>query len=1415
MDDQHDVFTKDLFAPDWTKVSIGSRVNVVVHRLVHEKNVAIGKVCPGDQVVRMVGISTPEPKGVHAVSLLNAVVVEVGTVVDLSLDSDSHVLVHRPMVGADVFNYVEVCAGIGLSSIGFSRVGFIPKCAVELQPSLAALHATLHPEVPVICADINNCDVAAKIRKHSEDPCTLMAGIACQPYSRGGLQQGGSDARAGTLPATLKLMHLLQSPMLVMECVVPARSNEFAVAHIQALRETLGFFVTECSFRLEGVWAANRYRWWLIAAHPSLGGVKVPQYPAGSNIVVRDLVPYVRRWTLHEEQDLTLKPQELELFQGNGNHLRQFVVQTSQKLPTALHSWGGQALACACGCRISGFSIDLLKERGIYAQIVAIPGDGTEVVYRHLHAVEVCILCGVPPMQTWGDNARLNLAAVGQMATPMHSVWIASSIKKHMQILLTWDTPEDPTNALHELKKQIWAESRVFYPDLPKQVSPEISEFHELIMSDRSGVSWQVRVQAGSTVQQLIQAESTLQSLDPNTMSMTEAEQNTPLSLSTDLGTVFALTVTTLGKEGHVDLESPKHADLLDLDLTGNDMPPLNDQTQSGVDTAEEHQVTSAHPSGSDLEFANLLKLQGAQFTTLIPPLVGDVDLCSHMRSQTMPSKVRLQLLEQQGQTWGDDEVVWHLDELIHAASTKNTIVLDPLLATCWTSASSSDSVHAWLSSFSDIPVERVVSVVLLEGHWTPCLWILRSDRLDAHCWDVDGVDLNKLNRLHSLLGAALDLPSFQVSCTRREFGLNNCGAAALAFLSSHVLLHELPANDAQLNEIAQRMRQDFQVFHAMLDAVPRPWSWGAGADNATILATLLQLHGVPASASTQRAKLIMQSLGKDQVQQAISSVSPWKTLKQLANQAKPALQLVLADELAAVVNAKNASKRQGKQPKQQKHKPVRSVPTKPAEIDPARLQLMPGSFCTPNGGEIKQIPLSQVGPLATGIALVNFSEALQFMQSGKKLTTKSLALLAINCPDDIQTQLDWSTLRFAATCAINNQPVLLNGVLLQLGNEAVCPYTRTSDNATPQVPVACARITVFQDQWPGLWEEFVMHPVKQILASIPALQPCLTADCDCEKWHPCAMEETKDALLDVFRRQYYNDAGKPVKAAQATHFSVQFRFLKSQELAVLQQSGQNGLYVEPRLADASSPSDEYQVVWMPQSNLASVQHASQCEPVSLGIARSGKRYGIRVAAKHFQQVFQQLKPDGQFLAPGQRLHWHCGPWPYGTDRKMLAKIFKDWQWQARPLQPAKSVEGGMMWLIQSVSQPSQAIWNMQHGQVLVSQCESSSSNMAHDSHVIGTQATVDLCTSSTTTDPWLIKDPWQRTLTQISPNAPASAAANVTTHLEAIEARLEKSILDKLPAGQMETDEQDTRIAQIESQLQHLAARHHGRHRS
>ena len=63
-------------------------------------------------------------------------------------------------------------------------------------------------------------------------------------------------------------------------------------------------------------------------------------------------------------------------------------------------------------------------------------------------------------------------------------------------------------------------------------------------------------------------------------------------------------------------------------------------------------------------------------------------------------------------------------------------------------------------------------------------------------------------------------------------------------------------------------------------------------------------------------------------------------------------------------------------------------------------------TFRTGDGISAQQLALSQVGPLAVGVALVSYQDALPFLQAGKLLTHQSLALLIVNGPEDLQTAL-------------------------------------------------------------------------------------------------------------------------------------------------------------------------------------------------------------------------------------------------------------------------------------------------------------------------------------------------------------------------------------------------------------------------
>eukprot|EP00438_Fugacium_kawagutii_P011553 Skav235007 [mRNA] locus=scaffold276:84617:89027:+ [translate_table: standard] len=1324
-----------VFGPDWATTSVQDQVSFVLTDVVWAEQMGIGKTVPGQVVVKIFG--------------------------DVPNESES-------------FDRVTVVEGTIVTTVpGFKAVGFVPRCAVEQQHRLADLHSRLHPQVPVINADITQDATVKLIWKECPEPCTVMSGVSCQPYSRGGSQRGGDDSRSGTFPASLRIAHFLQARILVIECVTPAKSDAFVRRHVQNMIQCIGYRVVDCELKLEDMWAAHRFRWWLVATHPCLGVVQLSPPPMQSNLTVRDVMPFIKRWPQDDEAQLCLTPAEQARFALAGQPLRHYAVKLNQKLPTALHSWGGQTRACACLCREQGFSDDSLRTRGIYAQLLALPpGEDGLIQFRHMHVIEVALLNGVPIDLDWSPDQRLNLCAIGQMAAPMQSLWIGAHIWLHIDTFFGNGHAPTPVEHLMRFKQVLWSqvailvEVKVLWLQLPHQLAqtqPDEPDFPSL---------WD---------------------------DFPEPSGGTPTGMTRHHAHVEGLAPRANTVDPAAEASDSMHAEGLTESMTPASTTSALDDPAATVATG------TMHPGGHafDTAFAAMVNLSASQLVKLVTPLVYDSHLCAAMRSQQVPVHQRTKMFDQQLHTWGDDEVLWHFIRLQAVCQDVGVVFVDPLLMTGWAQSSDSQHMQAFMSQFHD--VKKVISAVLWRGHWTPYQWEVHHNTLRVTSWDHTAADINPMNALHGFMCLALKVGSFEITCERRQFGSQMCGAATIAFAEAKVLHRALPSSASQLQQRHDEFKQSFRKHLAVLGQCTKPWCWGEGVtDVHGPLAALLQVHGVPAANATQRAKLVAQALGKEDIHKALSSPEPWKTLKHIANQHKPLIQLVMADEQQQVVldrqgKGRSKNKQNSKGRGKGKGKPVAAPP----ELDASKLQLLDNAFRTKDNDSVQQIMANQVGPLAQGIAIMSVHDAKPFMQSTQLLTDKALALLVLNPPDTMPCSMLCTKIRFAAKCTFNQEPMLLTAALVQLGGTIV-EQVQVSPNASITAKeVACARFVAFKDQWPQDWSHFVSKPVKAILDAVVPLQLCREDDCECGRFHADPMQDTSQLVLDVFRRQFFADSGKPVKPDQATHFAVVIRYQKSQEQAVLQLSGQGGLFVEPRVESGLEPSKEYQVVWIPQASYAEAQHKLQCEPHGLGLARTQHRYGIRVKSCHFQPVFQSLKPDGLFLAPGERLQWHTGPWPYGFDRKMLAKQFKEWGWQARPLQPSKSVEGGVMWLTQSVEAPSQSIWQLPHGPVMITRHEASGLMGDQSSPVIGQQATVQLCASSAPTDPWLVTDPWTT-----APKACVAAQATPQgpDRLQELEKRLEQSILAKLPQETMEVDDQDSRLQILEQQVQALS---------
>ena len=1393
-----------LFEPDWSQLSSGERVDVVVDIVSVGSNTSLAVLLPSGLPCRVV-CAFPVPLTTTCVTLFQASFVSAQTGVELCLDSTAHVRCHSAPSVSDLSSLVEVCSGMGASGLGLKQVGFRPVAAIEWSSSLAWTHRLTHPGVPVIIGDLNDSSTLIALHKTAPKCFSTMAGISCQPYSRGGSQQGGADARANTLPATCRLCHLFRCKLLIIECVVPASTNAFVRAHIQALCHQLGYVSIEIQLRLEDMWTANRFRWWIVLGHPSLALQPIPPILKSSGLVVRDLMPYVKEWPQEDLDQLLLTEDELKVFNEHARgNIRSFCVQLDSKLPTALHAWGQQATACACGCRQVGFSTKLLHEKGLFAQLLPVRQQDGSTKWRHMHPQEVAILNGLPIDIEWSPVLRLNLCAVGQLASPLQAIWVGAHVMQQIHQRLDLPVSVDPEVCISDFKRSLYQQSRSLFP--PMLSATPKSTLVKILYGDDDQVL-ALSVGSTSTVANFLAAEQELSGVDTSSWTLCSAD-GTPLAPEQLLaGLTIRIrfsALSCLGSDLELHQENERNVKPAEPEQPAPEVDsPMQNSDQANVpDRTPDASVTVLPAPSPSWNPSALLSLTHKQLVQLQPPVVTDPTLCHAMRRQLMTFADRSHLRNQQGDSWGDDEIAWHLNRSLQHVKPKEVVWVDPLLSTGWNLNPDVTVLSQWWKDQGCPPT--IATCVLSQHHWTPLIFHCSKGNVQVRQWDHEGFSFSSVTPLVNCFGEMCGCEHPQLSVSTRAFGIiSHCGAAAIAFIDFVFHGVALPHKESHLICRHQELRSAFAGYLAQHPQVSRPWCWGNGSDDlSSSLASLLTFHGVPSAVAPSRAKLLLQSLGKAEVDKALHGSAPWKSLKTLANYHTPVVQLVLPDEQLAF------RAQQSQKPKGRKTKSLGSTkfaPVQPADLDPTKLLLEAGTFCTGDEQPLEQLALNQVGPLSTGVALTTMSDARSFLKAGTLLTHQGLALLILNATEEPQTTLTWSSIRFAAKCVLNHEPMLLTGFLVQLGKNPVNLFNKTEGVSLPQVDVACARITVYRDQWHTSWEDFHNKPVKASLHHLQPLKTCRREECDCPAWHYSEDSTTQDAVLDVFRRQYFNEAGRPTDWSNAAHFAFCIRFVKSQEVALLACSGTNGLYVEPKNTEANSPSLDFQVVWLPHMDFQAITHQAQCEAHSLGIARFGGRYGVRVRVQHFQQVFQSLKPDGLFLAPGTRVNWHCGPWPFGVDRKALASVFRQWKWEARPLQPIKSVQGGNMWLVQAVDDPCQVVYNMKHGQVLVSRCKPAEGNANVPAEVIGQTSTVQMCKpASSDIDPWTLKDPWQSSLPVVGPAVGPNPAK---AQLAELETRLEQSILSKLPTN-MEEDGKDDRLNALEQQVSQLIGR-------
>ena len=1405
---------------------------------------------------------------VESVTVLGAIFSDNVGMPGFTLDQQSEIMSHPRISYADMFNLVELCAGIGIGTQGFAELGFKTVVAIELRKPSAEAYKQLHPEVEVICGDIRDKSVVGEVYRRHPRSTAIMAGFSCQPFSGGGAQQGVADSRADVLLGVMNAAFLLRCPLLVLECVKNAGSNRYVRNVVESFRDEMGFHLSEGLLSLESCWVSRRDRWWAILAAPCLGPINIPQLPS---LVfpskLRHIIPKPFPCSDRELEELVLSEADMRVLVSIKPDFGSMYLPLNGKCPTCLHSWGNQFGPCPCGCRLA-FSASTLRDRGIYG--VFVPTGQTIVVdgvihpeLRHPHPSEVGWANGVLMPSSWPEPLKLSLAGLGQQASPIHCLWVAAQIVHHIDKLHFGASQTSGSQHLDQfiqkLFKQIQdvtgtlghvcsvlpvggsASVELIPPDAPLPVTSLADRMPWHVFSHCSDGSSVTLVDAESrssvvvlladrrtTLKQLLEAERALtperksyQVVDCQTsLAVEETEEIAARCLWFELVvTPFPLAQPVRVSESAVEV--PVISPTLPWTSTagGEQIQPVSDAHQGGLVEDLQGCAGAEDP---------LTQLKDRQLVGVLPPKIDTLRGMVALLGSPIAAEDRLLVLENQNGTWADDEVSWHVNRMLLESGRKDWAFIPPVLAAEGLKRNCVQLIAKWIETLPVVPT-ILLGAVPCGGHWIPFMWTWTAESLTAYSWDVAGNTPRCLNLLHDAVTKAVGARTFICNISHRNFSTSDyCGLCSVRWLDHKIRGRMLPTCVDEVHYLHELARRQFVDFVRTQSTLQRPWIWASGLDqkSSNRLKELLIQHGVPETQLDTRLSLLVQSLGIVPLQDALTSANPWRLLKQLANSHRPPLQIILPEELAEIVKTK-AEAGTVKSRKKSGKGTGKGPPGKPACLDPSKLCIDVDSFVTADDKPLPQIDAKLIGPLAEGVFLSSPSLLDAHLRAGQPLSKAALAAVLLNVDSaNFATDLPWSQIRLVLRCRLNQEPLLLNAYLVQLGQIAVCQAKMESTVAVPLRSAACLKVAVYRDSVEIPWQDFVQAPIRYVLSVLQPLLVCTTCGSSphehCVRWHVLNDDDPPEPVLDLWRRQWTSLTFKPCEPHLAAIFWVNIRYLSSIQEAVLRCSGCQGVFVEPRSLDGKLGTMDFQVIWLPKENLAELQRLQQCHIKVLGLARLGSRLGLRVASSDAAEMTRSIKPGSVFLSSGDRQDYEAGPFPFGLDRLNLSKLCTAWKWQARPLHPVRSLEGGLgtVWLLQASQEPPEQVLTYQGGKIVINKVVKKAPQESSPSTVIGNSSTMALCqlesAAERPTDPWLKADPWQAALQHSS----APCGPFVGKHLQQIEERIEQKVLARVaPPGLDDDVDMDSgtstsasviaKFEELESQISRLANKH------
>eukprot|EP00435_Cladocopium_sp_Y103_P014515 s729_g3.t1 len=693
--------------------------------------------------------------------------------------------------------------------------------------------------------------------------------------------------------------------------------------------------------------------------------------------------------------------------------------------------------------------------------------------------------------------------------------------------------------------------------------------------------------------------------------------------------------------------------------------------------------------------------------------------------------------------------------------------------------------IKALSLAHNDINCNCKVIVFLHDNHWTLCVAEARGDLAIVHV----PVDAYKMT-LGGFTGQVVDHEvQFTMHPMPHAFRAD-CGFQAVGWILSRLLDEDtsVPFTVRQACQWRYLCQQNLAYSGLAKEVMlvnPRMGGMNQVKDR---LQELVISHGVHPERGHECAEQLLHALGTKVIQQILVSPKPWADLKARASLHQPPIRVVLADELQKQIQ-KRIKDHQPVGKKSNKTKGGKNV-KKPIRLSADQLSIPSAVFRQDDGQEVSQIHANQIGPTGQGIVLTNIEEAIPYFGLSSPVSQHGLALLILD-HDDSRVPSTCPVIKVPAKCTATEEPMIVSTAVVQIGAKTIERNLPAQCLEVPEVSNQVIRIQIYKDQFPSDWNEFVQKPVK----TLTSMHPFTDLD--------------PNAILDVWDRQFMTLRLTKVPHQEAQLFMVNMRIDTSAIATLMKTNGEEGRYIELRNHNGRQPLESQKIVWLPGKAYADAQVLQRTSTIPTALVRQGDRYGLRTDDQHAEALHKQHRPDLIYIHGADLRRYRVGPMPFGSTKQSLVHIFQKWKWQARPIGPQKQADdrSGIMWQVQAAEEPSHWIFQLAHGDVLITpEDKATSTDLARPTIFASTKTMSSLQLKHkevTKDDPWLYNDPWK---------SPGSTKELSVGQVAAIQANVVNNVLEKLKSTQGDDDDemnghQDGRLTALEHKFEQLSA--------